>query len=45
VTEDLFVDTNIFLRFLTHDDPTKASKIEAASRMAVTVSRLSVIPK
>lgn len=33
--DDLFVDTNIFLRFLTNDDPAKASKIEALFRKAV----------
>lgn len=33
--EKLFVDTNIFLRFLTNDDPPKASRVEAFFRKAV----------
>jgi predicted nucleic-acid-binding protein len=39
---DLFVDTNVFLRFLTNDDPAKASKIEAVFRKAVT-GKISLI--
>ena len=32
---ELFVDTNVFLRFLTNDDPVKAKKAEALFRAAV----------
>lgn len=32
---DLFVDTNVFLRFLTNDDPAKAKRAEALFRTAV----------
>lgn len=32
---ELFVDTNIFLRFLTNDDPIKAKKAEALFKAAV----------
>jgi len=32
---DLFVDTNVFLRFLTNDDPAKAKRAEALFRDAV----------
>src|SRR5262245_51431869 len=32
---ELFVDTNIFLRFLTNDDPTKAKKAEQLFKAAV----------
>lgn len=31
----LFVDTNIFLRFLTNDDPQKASRVETLFQRAV----------
>lgn len=31
----LFVDTNVFIRFLTNDDPTKAKRAEALFRNAV----------
>jgi len=32
---DIFVDTNVFLRFLTNDDPVKARQAEALFRDAV----------
>ena len=32
---DLFVDTNVFLRFLTNDDPVKAKRAEVIFRDAV----------
>ena len=32
---ELFVDTNIFLRFLTNDDPRKAERAEALFKKAV----------
>ncbi len=32
---DLFVDTNVFLRFLTNDDPVKAKRAEALFRDTV----------
>ena len=32
---DLFVDTNVFLRFLTNDDPAKAKRAEALFQDAV----------
>ncbi len=32
---DLFVDTNVFLRFLTNDDPVKAKRADALFRDAV----------
>lgn len=32
---DVFVDTNVFLRFLTNDDPAKAKRAEALFRDAV----------
>lgn len=32
---ELFVDTNVFLRFLTNDDPAKAKRAEALFRSAV----------
>jgi predicted nucleic-acid-binding protein len=32
---ELFVDTNIFLRFLTNDDPEKAQRAEALFKKAV----------
>jgi len=35
VKHELFVDTNIFLRFLTNDDPIKAKKAEALFKAAV----------
>ena len=31
----LFVDTNVFLRFLTNDDPAKAKRVETLFRSAV----------
>lgn len=31
----LFVDTNVFLRFLTNDDPAKASRIEMVFKKAI----------
>jgi predicted nucleic acid-binding protein len=33
--DSLFVDTNVFLRFLTNDDPLKAKRAEALFRDAV----------
>ncbi|MFY9270073.1 MAG: type II toxin-antitoxin system VapC family toxin [Candidatus Manganitrophaceae bacterium] len=33
--DKVFVDTNIFLRFLTNDDPTKAARVEAFFQKAV----------
>jgi len=35
VKHELFVDTNIFLRFLTNDVPIKAKKAEALFKAAV----------
>jgi len=35
VKHELLVDTNIFLRFLTNDDPIKAKKAEALFKAAV----------
>ncbi len=32
---ELFVDTNVFLRFLTQDDPIKAKRVETLFRQAV----------
>lgn len=32
---DLFVDTNVFLRYLTNDDPKKAQRAEALFKRAV----------
>lgn len=32
----LFVDTNVFLRFLTNDDPVKAEKAEALFQRAIS---------
>ncbi len=32
---DYFVDTNVFLRFLTNDDPTKARRAEALFKKAI----------
>ena len=32
---ELFVDTNVFLRFLTNDDPAKAKRAEALFKSAV----------
>ena len=32
---ELFVDTNVFLRFLTNDDPAKAKRAEALFKKAV----------
>ena len=34
--DKLFVDTNIFLRFLTNDHPQKASRVEALFQRAIT---------
>ena len=31
----LFVDTNIFLRYLTNDDPAKANRVEAVMRKTI----------
>ncbi len=31
----LFVDTNVFLRFLTNDDPAKARRVETLFRDAL----------
>lgn len=33
--DKLFVDTNIFLRFLTNDDPTRASRVEACFKKTI----------
>jgi predicted nucleic-acid-binding protein len=35
VKHEVFVDTNVFLRFLTNDDPIKAKKAEALFKAAV----------
>jgi predicted nucleic acid-binding protein len=35
----LFVDTNVFLRFLTNDDPVKAKRVESLFRDALPAFR------
>lgn len=35
MSEDLFVDTNVFLRFLTRDDPGKAADVRALFQAAI----------
>lgn len=40
---NLFVDTNMFLRFLTNDDPVKAKRAESLFRDALPAFRESMI--
>lgn len=35
IVTKVFVDTNVFLRFLTNDDPIKAKRVEALFRQAI----------
>jgi len=42
MNEDLFVDTNVFLRFLTRDDPRKADDVRALFQAAID-GRLSLV--
>ncbi len=35
MSKELFADTNVFLRFLTNDDPAKAQKARSLSQGAV----------